>query len=393
MKASQEDNLNRWKLNAYRSVSLVAMCALIWVVLYIAGVLWQAVATVVVAALIAFLLHGLVNRLERAGVPRIAGTSIGIVGLLVVIAGVFATFIPALVTQVSNFVTNIPTYSNQLRSFVSEHSDAFGQFMSQTQVNEFINTASDWITQQGAALVSNAAGGLLGGVIGLGNGLLIFFIGLLCAFWVLIDLPKMSREVRSLFSDRYQDDIDIITDAFGNAVYGWVKSTFACAVIVGVVNGVAYALLSMPYSVVLGFLCGVLYIVPYIGPAIACVVVAIIGIIVSPITCVVAIIVNVIVNNVVANVISPKLMSSSVNVHPAIVLVVILVGGALGGMWGMLLSIPIAASVQGVFITYFETRTGKTLATADGALFQKKPETSVEDMRTKVTQRFNRVKK
>ena len=85
--------------------------------------------------------------------------------------------------------------------------------------------------------------------------------------------------------------------------------------------------------------------------------------------------VNVIITNVVGNIISPKLMKSSVNVHPALILIAILIailiGGALGGVAGMLLSIPIIATLQGVFVTYYEARTGKNIATEDGALFQK----------------------
>jgi hypothetical protein len=57
-------------------------------------------------------------------------------------------------------------------------------------------------------------------------------------------------------------------------------------------------------------------------------------------------------------------------VHPAITLVAILVGGALGGAVGMLLSIPIAAALQGIFVTFYEARTGKRLGTPDGALFR-----------------------
>ena len=104
---------------------------------------------------------------------------------------------------------------------------------------------------------------------------------------------------------------------------------------------------------------------------IACLVVVLVALLVSPLVAVVALVVNMVAQNVVANILSPKMMKSSVNVHPALVMVVILVGGALGGIVGMMFSIPIVAAIQGVFVTFYEENTGKQLATEEGALFQK----------------------
>ena len=77
-----------------------------------------------------------------------------------------------------------------------------------------------------------------------------------------------------------------------------------------------------------------------------------------------------VINNVIGNIVSPKLMKSSVNVYPALILVAILIGSALGGIPGMLLSIPVIGALQGIFIAYYELITGKKIATEDGVLFQ-----------------------
>ncbi len=130
--------------------------------------------------------------------------------------------------------------------------------------------------------------------------------------------------------DKYQDDIDVVTNAFGTAVYGWANSTLLCALITGVASWLCFLILGIPYSVVLGFLCGILYFVPYIGPMVSCAIVAIIALFVSPLVCIISIVVNMVINNVIGNIISPKLMKSSVNVYPALILVAILVGSALG---------------------------------------------------------------
>ena len=103
----------------------------------------------------------------------------------------------------------------------------------------------------------------------------------------------------------------------------------------------------------------------------------IVGLLVSPLMCLVTIAINLVVHNIVVNVISPRLMKTTVNVHPAVTLIAILIGEGLCGVLGMLLAVPVVAALQTIFVTYFETRTGKSLYTEDGALFQKVTEKPV----------------
>jgi len=385
------DNLRKWRTRAYMGVALVCACLLIGLVLYISGILWQAVATVVVTALIAFLLHGIVDWFEQHGLSRVLGTVVSLVLTLVIIGGCIGALIPAVVTQTSALASSAPQYAADTQAFITEYIKLLP--IDRATVVGLIQQASTWVQQQAGVILQGAAGGVLGSIMGVGNGFLIFFIALICSFWILVDLPKLSRELMSLFNEEQQEDIRIVTNAFGTAVYGWSKATLSCAIITGIVNGVAYWILGVPYSALLGVLCGILYFVPYIGPMISAVVVVVVSLIASPITAVIALVINILVNNIVANIISPKLMKSSVNVHPAIIMVVILIGGALGGMVGMLFSIPIAAAVQGVFITFYEERTGKQLATEDGALFLK-PKPKIPKIDTEeLTGRFHRIGK
>ena len=158
--------------------------------------------------------------------------------------------------------------------------------------------------------------------------------------------------------------------AFGRAFNGWLRATIICAVIAGIITAIALRIIGVPYAAALGFISGLFYVLPYIGPIFTAIVVGVIGLLVSPLICIVSIIVTIVLHNVVSNLISPKLMGNSVNVHPAVILIVILIGGAVGNIWGMILAIPIAAALQSILITFYETRTGNTIATPDGALFR-----------------------
>ena len=359
----------RWKMRAYIGVALLAGCALLWILFQIFGVLWQAVATVIVTAIIAFILHGFVNYLERKGLSRHLSAALAILLLLVIILAFFAAFVPVLTEQIVAFSAAAPEYVNSAKEWIS---GVLAVLPSEGgAAEEAVNQGTQWIQDQSMAIIRSAAGGIFSGAVGIGNALLIFFIALICAFWILADLPTISREFMSLFNSEQQENLRIIASAFSTAVYGWAKATTACAIIVGILNGLMLWLLGVPYYSLLGLLCGVLYFIPYVGSLICSIIVLAAALLVSPLVAIVALVINAAINTVVANIISPKLMESSVSVHPALILIAILVGGALGGIVGMLFSIPIAAAAQGVFITFYEKRTGKVLATEDGALFQK----------------------
>lgn len=371
MVSDGDKKLLKWKTCAFKTWGIIGICMLAALVLYICGVLWMAVFTVILAALITFFLHGAVNRLEELGLPRWAGATVTFVILLAVLIGGIVAFIPALITQLSAFVSNLPNYMDRLQVFAN---GIYHKTSDLAQISTLLSQASTALQSNISTILQSLAGGLVGSMVSVGNAGIIFFMALLIAFWVLLDLPKISREIRNLVEDRYQDALTTISNAFGKAIYGWAQSTFLCAIITGALSGFAYWLCGIPYPAVLGFVCGLLYFIPYIGPAIGSAIVAVIALFVSPFICILSIIIGAIINNLVGSVLSPRLMKSSVNIHPAVILVVIMVGGGLGGVLGMLAAIPVTAAIQGIFITYYEAHTGKVIATEDGALFQKKPD-------------------
>ncbi len=382
MSNSENANEAKWRGRAFKSWALVGACILIGIVIYICQILWQAVAVIIVTLLTVFLLHGIVKELEERGIPRWAGTTISFLGVIVIFLGCIIAVIPAVIEQLTAFVNQMPDYSESIQDTVKGLSNVV-TFVDSTTINNGLQEFMTFIRQQAGSVASGLANGLIGGLVSLGNVVLIVFISMICSFWILLDLPTITRELRSIINEKYQDDVDVFANALGTAVYGWAKSTLLCALITGVVSFIAFFLLGIPYSAVLGLFCGILYFIPYIGPMVSCALVAVVALIASPLTCLLSIVFNVVLNNVVGNVISPKLMKSSVNVYPALILIAILIGSALGGIPGMLLSIPIIGTMQGLFVAYYEAHTGKTISTDDGVLFQLQKKSGLPKLKKK----------
>lgn len=352
----------KWKSVGIKAWTLVGLGIVGLAILNLCGILWQAVSAVVITAFLVFLLSGFVDKFEAKGRSRALGVGIAFLIILLVIGGVVALIIPSLATQIANFASNLPVYAQEAQTFLANNSDP--------AISAVLNEATNFIKNQGGNILSGVANGVMGTAANVGSWAMVIMIALICSAWVLIDMKKMGEELFSLLSDKQAKTLRIMTTSLSVAFSGWLRSTLICAVITGVVSWIVFFILQIPYAMLLGVVCMIMYLIPYVGPAISMVIVAVIAIFVSPLACILSIVANGVIGFVVGNLISPRLMQSSVSVHPTITLVAILIGGALAGPVGMLLSIPIAAAAQTFFVVVWENKTGKVLGTKDGALFR-----------------------
>ena len=165
---------------------------------------------------------------------------------------------------------------------------------------------------------------------------------------------------------------------FTRVVGGYIKATLIQCGIIAVGCGICFAIMGLPSAAALGLITGVLNIIPVIGPWLGGALAGITGIFISPLICIIAIVYTVIVQQVVYTFISPKLMSNSVDIHPALVILALMIGSALGwamsgfigSFIGMLLSIPLAAAAKSIFVYYFEKKTGRSILDPEGVFFK-----------------------
>ena len=368
---TKEEKLKFWKLQGFRIWAIIGACVILLGILRIFDMIALGLMTIVVTVIIVFTCHGMVNRFERMGLPRLWGTLLTFLIGAVFLALIAVIIIPAIVSQATMLGTQVPYYFNRLTNFAREHVVGDGMLITTQQLYDISARVQDWATTNASTLIADAGTGAVGIGISLGNAGLVLFIAIIASLWLLIDLPKISVEFRRLFSESQQATLSLIASSFGDAFYGWGKATFVCALMQGVFCGIAFQLFGVPYSSILALICGVFYIVPYIGPVIFYVVCAVVGLTNSIWCGLLTIIINFVVHTVVTNLVSPKLMASSVNVHPAVTLIAIVIGEGIAGVLGMLLAVPVVAALQAIFGTYYESVTGKTLYTPEGALFQK----------------------
>jgi predicted PurR-regulated permease PerM len=115
------------------------------------------------------------------------------------------------------------------------------------------------------------------------------------------------------------------------------------AVLVGVLVYVGLSLLNIKYALLLGIISGILELFPYIGPVLAAIPGVILGFLQAPILGLWVLIVYLVIQQIESYVIAPLVMGKVVSLNPIVVILALLIGEKLGGILGMVLSVPLAA--------------------------------------------------
>lgn len=382
--SDKTDKARRRFLNVW---TIVGAIALTWVVVQLLNILSVPVAIAIWTTIIVFVLRGTVNKLEEIGINRTVGTAIGYVIMFAVLALVaFLLFSPGvgMNTQFANLIENVPVYVQGISDWANDMYARYAYMLEDESVRAFVTDVQASAMEWAGDFAKNSASGAIAFGTGLANAFMAIGFALVVAFWILMQLPQLGRECKRLVGDAHAEDLEMLHITFTRVMGGYIKGTLLQCAIIGVACGILFAVLGIPNSMALGGITGILNIIPIIGPWLGGGLAAIVGIFVSPLVAVIAILGTIVIQQFVYTFISPKIMSDSVDIHPALTLIALMAGSALGGamgglpgsLVGMLASIPAVAVAKSVFVYYFEKRTGRRLVSKDGVFFLGTPSSS-----------------
>lgn len=382
--SDKTDKARRRFLNVW---TIVGAIALTWVVVQLLSILSVPVAIVIWTTIIVFVLRGTVNKLEEIGINRTVGTAIGYVIMFAVLALVaFLLFSPGvgMNTQFANLIENVPVYVQGISDWANDMYARYAYMLEDESVRAFVSDVQASAMEWAGDFAKNSASGAIAFGTGLANAFMAIGFALVVAFWILMQLPQLGRECKRLVGDAHAEDLEMLHITFTRVMGGYIKGTLLQCAIIGVACGILFAVLGIPNSMALGGITGILNIIPIIGPWLGGGLAAIVGIFVSPLVAAIAILGTIVIQQFVYAFISPKIMSDSVDIHPALTLIALMAGSALGGamgglpgsLVGMLASIPAVAVAKSVFVYYFEKRTGRRLVSKDGVFFLGTPSSS-----------------
>ena len=340
------------------------------------GILSPVIEFLAVGSLIAFVESPIVNALEHKGVPRGVGALVGLIVVIAAIACVFVVLTPIFVNQCIEILGQLPDQLRGLGYLLSSWLQGFKTFSQgpwTANLDSLFSALANLAQTYGRQIAGDLGKGMFPFISNLASQLFVIFLGLVLAYWLACDYPRIHREIGIIIGEEkeltYRFMVAIISRSIGGYMRGMVMTSF----IGGVLAFAGFVLIGHPYATLMGVMTGLMHLVPVVGPWISAAAATVLAFFVDPFLALWTLIVTVVAQNLTDNVISPKVMQSAVQVHPAMSLSALVIGFALMGALGMVIAIPLCAALKGLFIFYFENGTNRQLVSYDGAFFRGTP--------------------
>ena len=196
---------------------------------------------------------------------------------------------------------------------------------------------------------------------GIAAGASTMLFSILFAAYFLLDGPNLKNYwkgiIRVFWSQRANDSISYICKDIDEVFSGYFRGEMTDALVMAVIISMAFAIIKMPYGVMIGVVVGIANLIPYMGPVVGYGLTVIAGLVTGQIeTMIVALIIIAVIQVLDGAVINPKLLSNSVEIHPMLVIVALLAGNKVGGFIGMIAAVPVAALVKVWFERFIEMK-------------------------------------
>jgi predicted PurR-regulated permease PerM len=270
-------------------------------------------------------LNPLVNRLERLKIPRTWAILILYLLFFSFLGLIVGSLLPALVEQTRRLLERLPIISESLD---------FAR-IDQSAISSQLGSLPEKLLRLITALFSN---------------FIAVFAFMVIAFYLLVERKRFSRYLFVLFGDKDKDRAERIINKIENQLGAWVRGQAILCTLIGLTTYVGLRFLGIDFALPLSLLAAILEIVPNIGPVISAIPAILIGLASSPISAVAVTALYFLVQQVENYLIVPNVMKRAVNLSPLIVILSLMVGFKMGGVFGALLSVPTVLILRVIFL-------------------------------------------
>lgn len=325
----------------------------------ILGTVLSAASPIIIGAAVAYPLNILMSFYERHYFPKsqkpaviksrkavsLVGAVITVLGIISLVIGLIA---PQLVACIQMLVNEIPGAMDYIVSKLKEN-----EFISKNLIDSLASV--DWksritdIMQTVTSGIGDVAGVAVSAVSSVFSGVFNIVLGVIFALYILIDKKRLGRQFNKVsvkyiparILEKITHIIDVLNDCFHRFIVGQCTE----AVILGVLCIIGMAILRIPYALMIGTLMGFTALIPIVGGLIGAGVGAFLILMESPVKALIFIIFVIILQQVEGNLIYPKVVGSSIGLPGLWVLAAVTVGGGVFGIFGMLIGVPVVATV------------------------------------------------
>lgn len=325
----------------YWGLSAVLFLLMLWL-------LGDVILPFLVGGAIAYFLDPLADRLQRAGLSRVAATATISVGMLLTVVLLVLAVIPTLISQLTALVNAAPDIFRQLQTFLTER---FPQLSDETStIRQTLLSIGETIKERGGELANT----LIGSALGVINAVVFMVVVPVVSFYLLLDWDNMVAKVDSWIPRDHAPTVRRLASDIDRVLAGFVRGQISVCLVLGAFYSVTLMAAGLQFGLIVGAIAGAITFIPYIGSLVGgalAIGLALfqfwgdwfsIGLIAA---------IFALGQFLEGNIITPRLVGNSVGLHPVWLLFALSAFGALFGFVGLMVAVPVAAAL-GVLLRF-----------------------------------------
>lgn len=322
----------------YWGIGLAALALVMW---YLGG----AILPYVVGAAIAYFLDPVADRLERLGCTRVLATVI--ISLFALFAVIVLTLllVPAFINQLAQLIASAPAYSKQLQAFLQD------QIPSLMEADSVLRQSLDSIAMTLRERSGELASTVISSAFTLIDAVVFIVVVPVVAFYLLLDWDRMIAVIDGWLPLDHRETLRELARQVDRTLAGFVRGQLTVSAILGGFYAISLMLVGLQFGLAVGLIAGLISFIPYVGALVGGVlaiglalfqfwsepwwIAAVAGVFAAG-------------QMLEGNFLTPNLVGRSVGLHPVWLMFALSVFGTLFGFLGMLVAVPLAATI-GVF--------------------------------------------
>lgn len=336
--------LRSWYQRHFSDPQAVILAILLVVGFAIILLMGEVLTPVIAAVVIAYVLEGLVKKLQRLKVPHVLAVTLVVIAFIFSVLVIVLGLAPLLSEQLSQFFIELPNMLNRGQEILMALPQKY-PFISETQIGEIVSTMRTELAAFGQKVVSLS----LSSAIDLFTVLVYMVVVPLLVFFFLKDKSLVIEWLMRFLPSR-EGLASVVWREVDLKMGNYIRGKLLEIVIVAIATYIPLKLMGLNYSALLSLLVGLSVIIPYVGAVAVTIPVALIAFFQWGFSSdfVYLIVAYGIVQFLDGNVVVPLLFSEVVNMHPTAIIIAVLVFGGLWGIWGVFFAIPLATLIQAV---------------------------------------------
>ena len=309
----------------------------------------------------AYLLLPLVNKLARH-IPRWAAILIIYVVGFSLFIGAIVFVVPPVISQVGDFFSDLPAFFEKtVQPEVQNRLDWYRQEVPsdvQVEIDTQFGNALNGLKTNASEYAASVGSSVLGAVTSVFRTLIFLAGFLIIPFWlfyVLLDEEKGKAAIDRVIPEAIRADFWAIATIFDRVFSSYIRGQLTLGTIIAVMSyvglwGVDLIFgVDIPYKLLLALIAGFTELIPVIGPILGAIPAVIVGLFVSPTAGLIIAILYIIIQQLENNILVPRIIGGVVEIHAAVLMILLVVSATTAGLIGVILSVPITAVARDVY--------------------------------------------